>query len=117
MTKIRDEITGEVRTDGSIKKSLTKKDQESVDEAYEINKKILIASGAKPETITRGVNESGHPCCTTPIGKVVDDNQETKINYLFESDASAFPGPLGTPPILTIVALSKESAKYLFANT
>ena len=49
MTKIRDEITGEVRADGSIKKSLTKKDQESLDEAYEINKKILIASGAKSE--------------------------------------------------------------------
>ena len=81
--RIRDEITGEVRTDGTTIKPLTKKDQESLDEAHEINKKILLASGAKPETITRGVYESGHPCCTAPIGKVVDENQETKINNLF----------------------------------
>ena len=117
MTKIRDEITGEVRTDGTIIKSLTKKDQASLDEAHEINKKILLASGAKPETITRGVYESGHPCCTTPIGKVVDENQETKISNLFVSDASVFPSPLGMPPILTIVALSKKLTKYLLANT
>lgn len=117
MTKIRDEITGEVRTDGTIIKSLTEKDQESIDEAHEINKKILLASGAKPETITRGVYESGHPCCTAPIGKVVDENQETKITNLFVSDASVFPSPLGMPPILTIVALSKKLAKHLLANT
>ncbi len=117
MTKIRDEITGEVRTDGTIKKALTKKDQESLDEAHEINKKILLASRAKSETITRGVYESGHPCCTAPIGKVVDENQETEISNLFVSDASVFPSPLGMPPILTIVALSKKLSNYLLANT
>jgi len=117
MTKIRDEITGEVRNDGSIIKSLTKNDQEKLDEAYEINKKILIASGAKPETITRGVYESGHPCCTAPMGEMVDKNQETEIANLFVSDASIFPSPLGMPPILTIVALSKKLSKYLLTNT
>jgi len=117
MTKIRDDKTKEVRTDVTIKKSLTKEDQESLDEAHEINKKILLASGAKPETITRGVHESGHPCCTTPIGKVVDENQETKISNLFVSDASIFPSPLGMPPILTIVALSKKLTKHLLTNT
>ena len=61
--------------------------------------------------------ESGHPCCKAPIGKVVDKNQETKINNLFVSDASFFPSPLGLPPILTIVALSKKLSKYLLANT
>lgn len=117
MTKIRDEITGEVRNDGTIIKSLTKKDRESLDEAYEINKKILIASGAKPDTITRGVYESGHPCCTAPIGKVVDKNQESSISNLYVSDASVFPSPPGIPPILTIVALSKKLSKYLITNS
>jgi len=115
MTKIRDNKTEEVRTDVTIKKSLTKEDQESLDEAHEINKKILLASGAKPETITRGY-ESSHPCCTAPIVKVVDENQETKISNLYISDASVFPSPLGMPPILTIVALSKKLSNYLRAN-
>ncbi|MCG3257706.1 MAG: hypothetical protein H7646_16670 [Candidatus Heimdallarchaeota archaeon] len=117
MNKIRDEITGEVRTDGTIRKSLTIRDQESLDEAPEINKKIILAAGAKPDTITRGVYESGHPCCAVPIGKVLDENQETKISNLFVSDASVFPSPIGMSTILTIVALSKKLSNYLLSNS
>jgi len=115
MTKIRDETTGEVRNDGTIIKALTNKDKKKLDEAHDINKKILIAAGADPRTIFRGVYESGHPCCTAPIGKIVDKNQETEIKGLFISDASIFPSPLGMPPILTIVALSKKLAKTIEA--
>lgn len=115
MTKIRDERTGEVRSDGSIHKVLTTKDREKLEEAYQINREILIAAGAKPETIFRGVYESGHPCCTAAIGEVVNDDQQTEIEGLYVSDASVFPSPLGMPPILTIVALSKRLAKHLLA--
>jgi len=115
MTKIRDEMTGEVNNDGTIQKSLTKKDKEKLEEAYEINKKILIAAGANPKTIHKGSYESGHPCCTASIGKVVNENQETRIKGLFVSDASIFPSPLGMPTILTIVAFSKRLAKYLLS--
>jgi choline dehydrogenase-like flavoprotein len=113
MTKIRDERTGRVNNDGTISKRLTDKDQAKIDEAFEINKKILIAAGADPETIFRGVYESGHPCCTAAIGEIVNDHQETGIKGLFVSDASVFPSPLGIPPILTIVALSKKLANHL----
>ena len=113
MTKIRDEITGEVRPDGTIKKTLTDKDHAKLDEAHEINKEILIAAGANPRTILRGVYEAGHPCCTAPIGKIVNANQETQIKGLFISDASIFPSPLGMPPTLTIVALSKKLAQFI----
>jgi len=113
MTKIRDERTGEVLNDGIVSKGLTDKDQAKIDEAFEINSKILIAAGADPKTIFRGVYESGHPCCTAAIGEIVDVNQETEIEGVFVSDASVFPSPLGMPPTLTIVALSKRLAKHL----
>ena len=113
MTKIRDEATGEVMNDGTIHKALTQHDKAKLDEAHEINKKILIAAGAKPDTIFRTSYESGHPACTAAIGKIIDRNQESEIKGLFVSDASAFPTPLGMPPILTIVALSKRLANYL----
>ena len=113
MTKIRDERTGEVRSDGTIHKVLTAKDKEKLEEAYQINREILIAAGAKADTIFRGVYESGHPCCSAAIGEVVDDNQRTEIEGLYVSDASVFPSPLGLPPILTIVALSKRLARHL----
>jgi len=116
MTKVRDEITGEVKNDGTVIKEITAKDQKKLDEAYEINRDIIIASGANPKTIVRGYYESGHPCCTAPIGKILDRNQQTEIEGVFVSDASAFPSPLGLPPILTIVALSKKLAKHLLSN-
>jgi choline dehydrogenase-like flavoprotein len=116
MTKIRDEPTGEVMNDGTIHKALTTGDKAKLDEAHEINKAILIAAGAKPETIFRTQYESGHPACTAAIGRIVDRNQESEISGLFVSDASAFPTPLGMPPILTIVALSKRLAKHLLTS-
>jgi choline dehydrogenase-like flavoprotein len=113
MTKIRDERTGRVMPDGRIYKTVTKRDKAKLDEAHEINKQILIAAGAKPETIFRTAYESGHPACTAAMGEVIDRNQESRIKGLFVSDASAFPTPLGMPPILTIVALSKRLARLL----
>ncbi|NHK29876.1 MAG: GMC family oxidoreductase [Asgard group archaeon] len=116
MTKVRDEITGEVKNDGTVVKEITEKDQKKLDEAYEINRDIILASGADPKSIIRGYYEAGHPCCTAPIGKVLDKNQQTEIEGVFVSDASVFPSPLGLPPILTIVALSKRLANYLLKN-
>jgi choline dehydrogenase-like flavoprotein len=116
MTKIRDERTGEVHGDGSIAKQLTPHDRAKLEEAHQINKKIMIAAGVKPESIFTGVYESGHPCCTAAIGEVVDKNQETDITGLYVSDASVFPSPLGIPPILTIVALSKRLANHLISS-
>ena len=116
MTKIRDEMNGKVNNDGTISKQLTEKDRAKLEEAHEINREILIAAGAKPESIFTGIYESGHPCCTAPIGKIVDENQETEIENLFVSDASVFPSPLGMPPILTIVALSKRLSDYLLSK-
>lgn len=113
MTKIRDERTGEIYKDGTIHKHLTARDRAKLEEAHEMNKQILITAGARPETIFTGVYESGHPCCTAAMGEVVDHNQETEIKGLFVSDASVFPSPLGMPPILTIVAMSKRLAKHL----
>ena len=113
MTKIRDEPNGEVMNDGTIHKALTQRDIAKLDEAHEINKAILIAAGAKPDTIFRTSYESGHPACTAAIGKIIDRNQESQIKGLFVSDASAFPSPLGMPPILTIVALSKRLGNFL----
>ena len=113
MTKIRDESTGRVLLDGTVHKALIEKDQAKLDEAYEINKEILVTAGASQDTIFTTRYESGHPACTAAIGRVVDMNQETEINGLYVSDASVFPSPLGMPPILTIVALSKRLAKNL----
>jgi choline dehydrogenase-like flavoprotein len=116
MTKIRDDRTGQVIRDGKIYKTVTERDKAKLDEAHEINKQILIAAGARPETIFRTAYESGHPACTAAIGKIINRNQESQIKGLFVSDASAFPTPLGMPPILTIVALSNRLSNHLIKS-
>jgi choline dehydrogenase-like flavoprotein len=113
MTKIRDESTGTVKRNGTIHKVITEKDSAKLEEAHEINKEILIAAEVNPESIFKTRYEAGHPACTAAIGRVVDRNQESEIEGLYVSDASVFPSPLGMPPILTIVALSKRLTKYL----
>jgi len=113
MTKIRDESTGDVLPDGTIHKTLTENDRAKLEEAHEINKEILVAAGVSPESVFKTRYESGHPACTAAIGRVVDMNQETEVCGLYVGDASVFPSPLGIPPILTIVSLSKRLAKHL----
>ena len=44
---------------------------------------------------------------------MVDSDQQTEIEGLYVSDASVLPSPLGMPPILTLVALSKRLALHL----
>ena len=108
-----DEERGAVFSDGSIEKTLTVDDIEKLDEAYEINRSILIATGVDPDSIFRGIYEAAHPCCTAAMDRIVDRNLETQIENLYISDTSVFPTPLGIPPILTIVAVSKRLANYL----
>jgi choline dehydrogenase-like flavoprotein len=115
MTKIRDDRTGEVKSDGTIKKTLTRQDEDRLNEAHEVNRRILVAAGADPKSIFRGAYEGGHPCCTAAIGEVVDEHQQAGLAGLYVSDASVFPTPLGMPPILTIVALSKRLASHLLS--
>ena len=115
MTKIRDEMTGTVHTNGSVSKSLTEHDRAKIAEGRELMTEILVASGVDPDTIHTGVIEAGHPCGTAAIGRIVDERQETEIKGLYVSDASIFPTAPGLPPILTIVAFSKRLAKQLLA--
>jgi len=56
---------------------------------------------------------AGHPGGTAGIGRVVNADNETEINRLFVSDASVLPKAPGTPPVLTIIAISKRFSKKL----
>jgi len=113
MSKIRDEMSGQVRLDGTIEKRMTVTDQAKLEEAKVLHRELLVAAGVRPETIFDGPVEAGHPCCTAGIGRVVDEHQQTEIAGLYVADASVFPSPLGMPPILTIVAMSKRLSQHL----
>jgi choline dehydrogenase-like flavoprotein len=116
MSKIRDEMSGRVLLDGTIEKRMTAADQAKLEEAKALHRKLLVAAGVHPETIFDGPVEAGHPACTAGIGRVVDEHQQTEIAGLYVADASVFPSPLGMPPILTIVAMSKRLSRHLLGR-
>lgn len=79
----------------------------------ELSTKILIKAGADPDSIMIGSPIEGHPGGTAPMGKVVDENLETRVKNLYVCDASVFPRSPGRPPALSIIALAKRLAKQL----
>ncbi|MDL2246633.1 GMC family oxidoreductase N-terminal domain-containing protein [Methanobrevibacter sp. OttesenSCG-928-K11] len=74
---------------------------------------ILREIGVDPNTIVSTHLRSAHPGGTAAIGEIVNNHLETKIKGLFVCDASVLPKSPGSPPILTILALSKKLSKYL----
>lgn len=113
MTKIADESVGRVYPDGSVSKSVTEKDQGRLQEGSSIAKEILVKAGADSKSIVVSKPQGAHPGGTAAIGKVVDENLQTKIGNLFVCDASVLPAAPGMPPIMTISALAKRLAKVL----
>jgi choline dehydrogenase-like flavoprotein len=99
--------------DGSIEKPVTANDSKKLNEGASITEKILTQAGAEPKSIYTSRAEGAHPGGTAAIGKVTNAEQETEISRLFVSDASVMPTAPGSPPILTIVALSKRLGKKL----
>jgi len=110
MTKIADEPIGRVYPDGTVSKSVTERDWTRLREGSSIAKEILIKAGAGGGSIVVSKPQGAHPGGTAAIGRVVNEDLQTKVDGLFVCDASVLPAPIGMPPILTIVALAKRLA-------
>jgi choline dehydrogenase-like flavoprotein len=117
MVKIADEANGKINPDKSIEKTLTERDLELLKEGYEKSVKLLLEAGVDPSSIVSTPIRGAHPGGTAAMGKVVDNNLETRINGLFITDASIIPHAPGRPPILTITALAKRLAKNILNET
>jgi choline dehydrogenase-like flavoprotein len=114
MIKIRDEMTGTIDESLQVTKTLTPSDRDKLGEGKRIATKILEAAGAKDVWHSRV--GAAHPGGTCAMGKVVDENLETRFKGLYVCDASVVPVPFGIPPTLTCLALSKRLARHLVGN-
>lgn len=116
MTKITDDNAGRVDANGKIYKPVTENDEKKLRLGDEISRKILLQAGVSPKSLYTTRVRGGHPGGTAGIGRVVNIDQETEINRLFISDASVFPTSPGAPPVLTIVALSKQLSRKIVSE-
>jgi choline dehydrogenase-like flavoprotein len=113
MVKIEDEPTGEVKPDKIIK-GLSSRDMDLLDKGKKEASKILIAAGVKAGTIVSTFPRGAHPGGT--CASFIDRSLETDVESLYISDASIIPAPLGMPPMLSIVAMSKRLSSLLLGR-
>jgi choline dehydrogenase-like flavoprotein len=117
MVKIADESNVKINSDRSVEKPLTERDLGLLKEGYEKSVEVLVEAGVDPSSIVSTPIRGAHPGGTAAIGKVVDNNLETKIKGLFIADTSVIPQAPGRPPILTVTALAKRLAKIIEERT
>ena len=116
MTKIADDSSGKIESNGRICKPITKNDWRKLEKGVELSKNILRQAGANPRSFLTTEVRGAHPGGTAAIGKTVNKEFETEINGLYVCDSSLLPASLGNPPVLTIVALAKRLGALLTAG-
>lgn len=109
MLKFEDTCIGTIDERGNIEKTLTKVDVDMIKEGYDKSIKILLKLGVSEESIVATSLKGAHPGGTAAVGEVLDNNFESEIKGLYVCDASVIPEAPGRPPILTIVAIAKNS--------
>jgi choline dehydrogenase-like flavoprotein len=110
MIKLKDEVSGGVFPDGTISKGLTATDQEQLNHAYDLCRKILMEAGAKKSSIFMTPLRGTHPSGTVRVDEMLDRDLQTRAEGLYVCDASVFPESLDRPTVLTIIGLGKRLA-------
>ena len=115
MTKIRDDLDGNVSIGGGfaggVTKPLTFDDLYKLNKGKAISRQILRKIGARDIWYSR--NAAAHPGGTCRIGRIVDANLQTEYKNLYVADCSVIPEPWGLPPVLTIISLARRLSRHL----
>jgi hypothetical protein len=114
MIKLADTNVGTL-SGKTIDKTLTIRDHEKLEEARALCVEILGRLGVKKGETFLGTINAGHPGGMLPL--TPEDARSMHPSRLpdnlYVADASLFPGSLGNPPILTIMAMAKRIAKVI----
>jgi choline dehydrogenase-like flavoprotein len=113
MIKVRDEVSGQVRSDGGLAKGLTAGERERLTAAEETAGRVLVEAGCRPDSLISTPLRGTHPSATVRLGTLVDTELATPVPGLYVCDASVFPEALGRPTVLTILALAERLADRL----
>ena len=113
MIKVKDEIAGGITMEGKISKPMTERDQQRLNHAAIVCRKILVEAGCDSESIFITPLRGTHPSGTVRIGEMLDTDLRTEVEGLYVCDASTFPEALDRPTVLTIIALGKRLSQHL----
>ncbi len=112
MIKLADSTVGNVSRKG-IDKVLSGEDRENLREAVELCTDILGRLGVDEDDIFLGTVNAGHPGGMLPLTEPEADtfHHSRLPENVYIADATLFPNSLGSPPILTIMAMAKRVSK------
>ncbi len=113
MVKIKDEVSGGIRDDGSIDKPMTEEDRLRLDRGIEAARRILERAGCDPGSLVVTPLRGTHPSATVRIGEMLTPDLASAIPRLYVCDASVFPEALDAPTVLTIIALARRLSHHL----
>jgi len=113
MTKIRDDMSGELRADGRFSKPLTQADRDKLAAGDRVAREVLVEAGCDPRSLATTRPIGAHPGGGCRIGAVVGRDLQTEVEGLYVCDASVFPKALGTPVVLTAVCMAKRLGRQL----
>lgn len=114
MIKLADTCIGSVNGK-KIHKTLTGLDKERLQDGVRVCREILGRYGVRENEIFLGTINAGHPGGMLPLTREQADTfHDPRLpNNLYVADSSLFPGSLGNPPILTIMAMAKRTSKLI----
>ena len=112
--KLADEETGSI-SGKRLDKQMTEADHRRMEEAVTLVRRILIHMGIPEEKQFAGTLNAGHPGGMLPLtGAEKDSLHHSGLpDNLYVADATILPKAMGSPPILTIMALAKKIAALL----
>ena len=112
MIKLADEENGAVLVDGTVKKQVTKKDRERLDEAVGTVREIMEGAGVRGPFV-EGMLNGGHLGGTVPLAKedVATMHPSRLPDGLWVADLSLAPRSQGMPTMLTAAALALRVAR------
>jgi choline dehydrogenase-like flavoprotein len=112
MVKLADDSVGRVTRRG-VEKSLSAEDRRRLDEGVEVAKAILHRFGVAVGSTFLGTLNAGHPGGALPLtAREAETFHHDRLpDNLYVADATLLPHALGSPAILTLVAMAKRVAR------
>jgi choline dehydrogenase-like flavoprotein len=117
MIKFADSSAGTVRG-RRIRKPLTPADKERLSGAVRLAEDVLARAGMPRARLFQGILNAGHPGGMLPLTAATASTlQDRRLpGNVYVADASLFPGSLGNPPSLTIMALARKVSRAAAAR-
>ena len=114
--KLAEDDKGEVFKNERTSKPMTANDVRRMQKGIDVAKTLMIKAGVIPSTISELKWAGGHPGGTVEMGQLVDRTFQTDMENLYVCDASVFPVSPGSPPSLSVMAMSRLLSKFLLGK-